>query len=143
MNEYPSRSEKRLNKLYIAAERGRMSIENELLYGSEKKRLAKDGFYFSSAPSSIQSLSNCTISWYNAFPGGVPLIVHNYISGVIETYPKSHITTLAQELFVTASRANAKRKAENKDSVEQSSTKVLESFEKSTIDLDRDLERFI
>ncbi len=101
---YPSRNDKRLNKLFIAAERGEMSIENELLYGSEKKKLANAGFKVTSAPSFKENMSKCSISWLNAFPDGVPLIVHNYISGVIETYPKSHIITLAQELFVIASR---------------------------------------
>ena len=143
MYEYTSRSEKRLNKLIIAAEKGKMSVENELLYGSEKKRLTRDGFSISSAPSSYKSLSNCTISWYKAFPNGVPLIVHNYITGVIETYPKSHITTLAQKLFVTASRAKAKRKAKTEDNTNVSATKVLLSFEKSRIDLDKDLQKFI
>lgn len=107
---FPSRNDKRLNKLILAAEKGCMSLKSEKLYGSEMKRLIKkDGFEISSTPSSIPNLSDSTISWENAFSGGIPLIVNKYITGVIETYPKSHITTLAQELFVTASRVRNKK----------------------------------
>ena len=110
MQEFPSRSEKRLIKLYKAAESGQMSLDSELLYGSEIKRYIKQGFTVSHKPSSIKNLDNSKIDWSHAFNNGIPHIVFSYITGVIVTYPESHIENFAQRLYVIAACANRSKK---------------------------------
>ena len=110
MQEFPSRSEKRLTKFYTAAEKGCMSLDDELLYSSEIKRYIKQGFVVSYKPSSMKNLNNSNIDWSHAFKNGIPHIVFSYITGVIVTYPESHIKTFAQQLYVIAARANRFKK---------------------------------
>ena len=105
MQTYPSRSERRLTKLYQAAESGCMSLDNELLYLSEIKRCCKQGLVVSHHESSIKNLYSSEISWSHAFRLNMPDVVYNYITGRIATYPQSQIKTFAQQLYVIAARA--------------------------------------
>ena len=105
MQTYPSRSEKRLTKLYKAAESGCMSLDNELLYSSEIKRYLKQGFVVSRQASPIKNLYSSEISWSHAFGDDIPHVVNTYITGEIDTYPGSQVKTFAQQLYVIAARA--------------------------------------
>ena len=106
MQTFPSRSEKRLTNLYSAAESGCMSLERELLYGSEIRRYRKQGFVVSHDESpSRPNLYNSEIDWSHAFGDSVPYSVCSYITGRISTYPKSSVKSFAQELYVIAARA--------------------------------------
>lgn len=102
MQEFMSRSEKRLIKLRSAAEKGLMSLDNELLYGSEIKRYKKQGFFVYHLPSTIKNLENSKIGWENAFGNEIPYPVVYYIKGITSLYPASEIKTPAQELYVIA-----------------------------------------
>lgn len=53
MHSYPSRNEARETKLYIAAEKGKFSLDY-VLYSSEMKKLEKDGFHISNVKPFIQ-----------------------------------------------------------------------------------------
>lgn len=110
MQEFKSRSDKRLIKLRCAAGEGCMSLDNELLYGSEIKRYEKQGFEVSHTPSSIKNLDNSKIDWSNAFNGNVPYQVFCYISGITPVYPKVYVKTFAQELYVIAAHVNYNKK---------------------------------
>ena len=105
MQEFSSRSEKRLTKLYKAAESGQMFLDSELLYSSEIKRYHRQGFVVSHKPSSISNLHSSEISWSHAFRDNIPHVVYTYITGGIDTYPQSQIKTFAQQLYVIAARA--------------------------------------
>ncbi len=108
MRSYPSRNEKREIRLYTAAEKGELSIEQLILYPSEITKLEKQGF---KVVSNIKPYSNSTalftvnVSWAGAFGCAIPYIVHSYINGIIETFPKNSINNFAQELYVIAHRA--------------------------------------
>lgn len=100
MQEFPSRSEKRLIKLYSAAKRGLKSLNDELLYGSEIKRYKKQGFDVSHTSSSLKNLNHSNVDWSNAFKNGVPYQVYSYICGETSAYPRVYVHNLAQELYV-------------------------------------------
>ena len=68
MQEFMSRSERRLIRLRSAAEKGNMSLENELLYGSEIKRYEKQGLFIYHLPSTIKDLENVTVKEALAHP---------------------------------------------------------------------------
>lgn len=106
MQEYMSRSERRLKKLRSAAQKGNMSLDNELLYGSEIKRLEKLGFMVFHSQSSINNLDTSKIDWSNAFGSEIPYAVSYYINGIISLFPESDIKTIAQELYTIAARVN-------------------------------------
>lgn len=111
MHSYPSRSEKRETKLYAAAEKGHLALENEILYPSEIKFLKKKGFrIFNVKPSGIKSsLYNATIVWATAYPCNVPHMVQSYINHTIDTFPDYYIENLAQKLYVISKRESNKK----------------------------------
>ena len=109
MQEFMSRSERRLIRLRSAAEKGLMSLDNELLYGSEIKRYEKQGLFIYHLPSTIKDLEKSKISWENAFGSEVPYPVVYYIKGITSMYPENEIKTLAQELYVIAAYVKNKK----------------------------------
>lgn len=113
MHCYPSRNEVRETKLYIAAEKGKFSLDY-VLYSSEMKKLEKDGFHISNVkPFSNEGLYSVTIDWYRAFednvPYAIPHIVFAYTHGIVETFPKASVKNFAQELYVIAKRTYFKK----------------------------------
>lgn len=111
MYSYPSRSEKRQVQLLSSAEKGNFSLENVVLYAREITRLEKDGFTVHSIKpfTSKKKLFVATIEWSDAYGSAIPHLVYSYIHGIIETEPKSAISSFAQELFVIAHKANLKK----------------------------------
>lgn len=109
MNTYPSRSEKRQERLYYAAERGYKFIDNQILYLSEIRKLEKEGFTLMNVKPYNKKLYSATIHWGNAYKCGTPYVVFSYITGVISTYPKAFITSFPQELFVISERASFRK----------------------------------
>ena len=111
MISYPTRSEKRQVKLYAAAEKGIFSLESVILYPSEIKKLEKDGFNVNTLKpfESKKKLFVANINWANPYGFAIPHIVHSYIHGIIETYPRNSIKNFAQELYVIAHKANFKK----------------------------------
>ncbi len=107
---YTSRSERRQQRLIYAAEKGLKSLEGQILYLSEIKKLTKEGFVIveSETFDSKKKLYCCTISWQEAYKDGIPPMVLDYIYAVIESYPKNFVNSFAQELFITSARVNAK-----------------------------------
>ena len=107
MRSYPSRTDKREIRLYTAAEKGELSIEQFVLYPSEITKLEKQGFNVSNIKpySNSSVLFTATVSWSNAYGCAIPHIVHSYINRIIETFPKRSVNNFAQELFVIAHRA--------------------------------------
>ena len=107
MHTAPSRREKREFKFLYLAERGEMLCNAFSLYKSEEKTLKdKHGFYVVRHGDNLKGELPSTVSWENPFKGGIPLVVNNYCTGFIDTFPKSAIKNWAQELFVIAARAN-------------------------------------
>ena len=98
MFEVVSRRQKREADFYKAAEKGLFSIDC-YLYKSEVRTLAKKGFNVISSFDSKYAVP-CKVSWENAFNNTVPLIVADFIIGVIRTFPRN--LNWAQELFVIA-----------------------------------------
>lgn len=111
MYSYPSRSEKRQVQLLSAAEKGMFSFENIIIYPREITKLEKDGFTVRSIKPYKESkaLFTATVEWSNAYGCAIPHIVYSYIHGIIETSPQKAISTFAQELYVIAHKANAKK----------------------------------
>lgn len=107
MNTTPSRRERRESRFYHLAEQGKMeSINDFLLFKSEEKNLtSKHGLDVIRHGSNTKKQLPSTVSWENAFKNGIPLLVMNYCTGVIGTFPKSAIENWAQELYVIAARA--------------------------------------
>lgn len=107
MRSYPSRNEKREIRLYSAAEKGVLSIEQFILYPSEITKLEKQGFSVDTIKpySNSSVLFTANVSWANAYGCTIPHIVHSYINRIIETFPKNSIENFAQELYVIAHRA--------------------------------------
>lgn len=107
MRSYPSRNEKREIRLYAAAEKGELSIEQLILYPSEITKLKKQGFKVSNIKpyNNSTSLFTVDISWADAFGCAIPHIVHSYLNRIIETFPKNSIKNFAQELYVIAHKA--------------------------------------
>lgn len=105
MHHAPSRREKREAKFYFLAEQGYFKAE-PLLYISEERNLKKHGFEVVRNGDNKKESLPSKVSWENAFKNGIPLIVSNYINGIIQTYPESAIINWAQELYVIAARAN-------------------------------------
>ena len=99
-----SRREKLEAKFYELAEHGKFAIFNQPLYKSEIKRLKKHGFNITPAFESNKE-SPCTIDWTNPFPNGIPLMVHNYVLGIIQTFPRG--LNMAQELYTLASKKSS------------------------------------
>lgn len=115
MRRDPSRREKREYKFYLSAEQGNMECKVSL-FKSEGKSLIKQGFEVSFPDNfNEKKASPATVSWKNAFKSGVPLIVSNYINGIIKSFPTSSIENWAQELYVTAARANHEKGTNNKE----------------------------
>ena len=112
MYNYPSRSERRQEELYAAAERGCKFIDNVILYFSEIKKLEKSGFTLMNIKifDAHKKLYSATIFWGNAYKCGTPYVVFSYITGVINTYPKIYINNFAEELFVISERASLRKK---------------------------------
>lgn len=107
MHITPSRREKRESKLYSLAEQGKLESNDFRLFKSEEKNLKiKHGFDVVRFGTDLRKDLPSNISWEKAFKNGIPLIVINYCTGIIETFPKSSIENWAQELFVIAARAN-------------------------------------
>lgn len=107
MHITPSRREKRESKLYSLAEQGKLESNDFRLFKSEEKNLKiKHGFDVIRFGTDLRKDLPSNISWKEAFKKGIPLIVINYCTGIIETFPKSSIENWAQELFVIAVRAN-------------------------------------
>lgn len=107
MLSYPSRSEKRYNKLFHAATKGYFSVNPLILYPGEITKLEKEGFkVYSIKPySENKSLFTATVDWSDAFGIAIPLIVHNYISGIVNCIPKSYHCNFAQELYIIAKKS--------------------------------------
>lgn len=102
MISYPTRSERRELNLIQTAEKGDFSLDNLIVYPGEIRKLKKDGFVIHTVKPFDQSKSlyTVTVDWSNAYSGAIPHIVHSYIHGIIETYPKNYVKTFAQELFI-------------------------------------------
>lgn len=111
MYSYPSRSEKRQVQLISAAEKGDFLVKNIILYPREISKLEKDGFKVHSIKpyGGSKNLFTATVDWSCAFGLAIPHIVHSYIIGNIETYPRRSIRSFAQELFITSSKAKTKK----------------------------------
>ena len=110
MHCYPSRNEVRETKLYIAAEKGKFSLDY-VLYSSEMKKLEKDGFHISNVkPFSNEGLYSVTIDWYRAFGNEIPHIVFAYTRGIVLTFPKNSIKNFAQELYIIAQKTNSSKR---------------------------------
>ena len=106
MHSSPSRKEKREAKFCCLAEKGQMSCEDIFLYKSEERTLVrKEGFEVIRIGSDETKQLPSKVSWENAFKNGIPLIVLNYINGIIQTFPYNSISTWAQHLYVIAARA--------------------------------------
>ena len=104
MHDLISRNDSRQERFYKRAENA-LFVSEEILYPSEAKKLIKEGFKVQkiSEYDSSRSLSLYIISWNNPYDYCVPLIVHNYMSNFINTFPKTE--NFAQELFIIAGRA--------------------------------------
>ena len=104
LHSFPSRADARQERLYRKAENALFTSE-EILYPSEVKKLSKEGFNIQkiSEYDSSRSLSLYVVLWNNPYDYCVPLIVHNYMSNFINTFPKTE--NFAQELFIIAGRA--------------------------------------
>ena len=114
MNTTPSRREKRESKFYHLAEQGKMESNDFPLFKSEEKNLtSKHGLDVIRHGTDLKKQLPSTVSWEKAFKNGIPLIVINYCTGVIETFPKSAIENWAQELYVIAARANYEKSVES------------------------------
>ena len=106
MHYTPSRREKREAKFCTLAEKGQMSCEDIFLYKSEERTLVrKEGFEVVRIGSDETKQLPSKVSWEKAFKNGIPLIVLNYINGIIQTFPYNSISTWAQHLYVIAARA--------------------------------------
>lgn len=106
----PSRREQRDAKFLYLAEQGEMSCNTFSLYKSEEKALRdKDGFTVVRHGEDLKKELRSDISWSEAFNDGLPLIVSNYISGVVDTFPKWVLKNWAQELYVIAARAKVEK----------------------------------
>lgn len=98
-----SRKERLENKLYQYAENGNFQLQNFTLYKSEIRKYRKQGFTVIPSMDSDKPVP-CIIEWKHPFPKTVPLIVYNYITNQINTFPK--VQNWAQHLYVIAARAN-------------------------------------
>lgn len=106
MNATSSRREKREAKFYFLAEQGKMLCNEFTLFKSEERTLRdKCGFDVTRYGTELRRELRSVVSWEKAFKNGIPLLVINYCTGTIETFPKSAIESWAQELFVIAARA--------------------------------------
>lgn len=108
---YTSRSEKRQQRFYAAAEKGWTYLSGQILYLSEIKKLVREGFNVIDVKTydNKRNLHTCTVSWINAYKDGVPPMVLDYIYSIIESYPKCFVNSFAQELFITSQRVNARK----------------------------------
>ena len=106
MQHTPSRREKREMKFYYLAEKGYMSCRDIFLFKGEASNLVKHGFTVTRLGGNDRKSLPSTVSWDNSFKNGIPLIVQNYIHGIIETFPKLAVENWAQELYVIAARTN-------------------------------------
>ena len=75
------------------------------LFKGEEMNLRKKGFYVVRTGLNERKALPATISCEYAFKSGIPLIVYNYIHGIIETFPSDAIKNEAQKLYVIAARA--------------------------------------
>lgn len=104
MQHHYSRREKTENKLYQLAEEGNYISNNDFtLYKGEIQRFRKKGFKVTPSIDSDKEVP-CIIEWSSPFPKGIPLIVVNYTTNQINTFPKG--LNLAQELYTIAARKN-------------------------------------
>ena len=105
MQNFPSRRDKRLNRLFYRAEHGFFSSE-EILYPTEAKKLVNQGFNVLLLKDFNRDLNLgiYIISWDEAYECKIPLEVFDYICGIINTCPENHIKTLAQRLYVISKR---------------------------------------
>ena len=107
MHSAPSRREKRDLKFLRLAEQGLMSSDDFSLYKSEERALRdKDGFDVCRHGLDIKKELPAVVSWGEAFKDGIPLVISNYISGDVDTFPKWALKNWAQELYVIAARVN-------------------------------------
>ena len=85
MHSYPSRSERRQTKLFYEAKKGHLSVNPLILYPGEISKLEKEGFKVYSIKPYLESKSlfTATIDWSDAFGMQIPLVVYNYINGII------------------------------------------------------------
>lgn len=105
MHHTPSRKEKRESKFYLLAEQGKFETETSLFI-CEERNLKKSGFEVVRNGDNKKESLPSKVSWENPFKNGIPLIVSNYINGIIQTFPEASIKNWAQELYVIAARAN-------------------------------------
>lgn len=112
MISYPSRAEKREVTLITTAEKGDFSLDNLIVYPGEIFKLQKNGCVVHSIKpfENSKSLYSVTVDWSNAYGSAIPHMVHSYIHGIIETYPKNHEKNFAQQLFIISHRANLQKK---------------------------------
>ena len=112
MISYPTRSERRELNLIQTAEKGEFSLDKLIVYPGEIAKLKKDGCIVHSIKpfENSRSLYSVTVDWSKAYGGAMPHIVHSYIHGIIETYPKNYVKNFAQQLFITSHRANLQKK---------------------------------
>lgn len=108
MISYPSRAERREVALISTAEKGDFSLDNIIVYPGEIAKLQKSGCIVHSIKpfESSKSLYSVTADWSRAFGCAIPHMVHSYIHGIIETFPKNHVKNFAQELFIISHRAH-------------------------------------
>lgn len=112
----PSRREQRDAKFLYLAEHGEMCCKNFSLYKSEERTLRdKDGFDVVRHGENINKELPAIISWSEAFKDGLPLIVSNYIAGIVDTFPKWALKNWAQELYVIAARAKVEKAQKNNE----------------------------
>ena len=107
MYNFPSRQEKRIRRLFFRAEHGFFCSE-EILYPSEVKKLLDQGFTILLIKEfdRKRNLGIYIISWDDAYNSQIPLEVFDYINGLINTCPETHIKTLAQRLYVIAQKVD-------------------------------------
>ena len=105
--DFPSRSDKRDALLYSQAENGSFFYVDRL-YLSEIKKLRNLGFFVSvkSIFDDSRKLYTATISWENAYNNSIPHLVYAYTTKIIDTFPRSQVSSFAQELYVFAKRAS-------------------------------------
>lgn len=104
MQRTPSRKEKRESKFYKVAENGNFFCTVSLFH-SEAKSLIKKGFTVKRFGENEKKALLSEVSWENAFKNCVPLIVSEYVEGVIQSFPNATVENWAQELYVIAARA--------------------------------------
>ena len=107
MKNAPSRRQKRLSRFYYLAEKGYMVSNDFYLFKSEESNLRNNyGFNVTRYGTDLTKELPSSVSWEEPFQNEIPLIVIDYCMGRTNTFPKSAIENLAQELFVIATRAN-------------------------------------